>query len=129
MNVYDFDGTIYQGDSSVDFYLYCAKKHFPIVSRFFPRFLWSTIQYKSHNLSKEELKEAFFAFVPYLADLEILVQDFWKYNYSKIYPWYLSQQDANDVIISASPEFLYSQNPHGMENLNGISSLNSFSYA
>lgn len=27
MNVYDFDGTIYDGDSTVDFYLYCIRKH------------------------------------------------------------------------------------------------------
>ena len=25
MNVYDFDGTIYNGDSTIDFYLYCIK--------------------------------------------------------------------------------------------------------
>lgn len=27
MNVYDFDGTIYNGDSTVDFYLYCLREH------------------------------------------------------------------------------------------------------
>lgn len=26
MNVYDFDKTIYDGDSTIDFYLYCVKK-------------------------------------------------------------------------------------------------------
>ena len=25
MNVYDFDQTIYHGDSTVDFYLYCVR--------------------------------------------------------------------------------------------------------
>ncbi len=26
INAYDFDGTIYPGDSSVDFYLYCRSR-------------------------------------------------------------------------------------------------------
>ncbi len=26
MNVYDFDGTIYSGDSTIDFYLFCLRK-------------------------------------------------------------------------------------------------------
>ena len=27
MNVYDFDKTIYYGDSTADFYLFCLKRH------------------------------------------------------------------------------------------------------
>ena len=27
MNVYDFDGTIYDGDSTLDFWYFCLKKH------------------------------------------------------------------------------------------------------
>ena len=27
MNIYDFDGTIYDGDSSIDFFKYSLKKH------------------------------------------------------------------------------------------------------
>lgn len=30
MNVYDFDQTIYHGDSTVDFYLYCVR-HRPLM--------------------------------------------------------------------------------------------------
>lgn len=26
MNVYDFDGTVYAGDSTVDFYFFCLRK-------------------------------------------------------------------------------------------------------
>lgn len=36
MNVYDFDGTIYDGDSSVDFFLY-ALKRMPSLIRYAPR--------------------------------------------------------------------------------------------
>ena len=34
VNVYDFDHTVYAGDSSVEFYLFCVKKQ-PDILRFF----------------------------------------------------------------------------------------------
>ena len=41
MNVYDFDGTIYDGDSTFDFYKYCMKKH-PAYTDHPPCLAWST---------------------------------------------------------------------------------------
>ena len=35
MNIYDFDGTLYDGDSTFDFILYSLKKH-PSLLRFLP---------------------------------------------------------------------------------------------
>ena len=32
MNVYDFDKTIYYGDSTADFYLFCLKRHKKILT-------------------------------------------------------------------------------------------------
>lgn len=31
MNVYDFDGTVYRGDSTVDFWLFCLRKKLGLV--------------------------------------------------------------------------------------------------
>ena len=31
MNAYDFDKTIYDGDSTADFYIFCLKKHKSII--------------------------------------------------------------------------------------------------
>ena len=31
MNAYDFDKTIYDGDSTADFYMFCLKKHKSII--------------------------------------------------------------------------------------------------
>ena len=36
MNVYDFDKTIYDGDSTIDFYLFSIKKDFTLI-RYFPK--------------------------------------------------------------------------------------------
>ena len=34
MNCYDFDKTIYNGDSTKDFYLFCLKRHKGIIKTF-----------------------------------------------------------------------------------------------
>ena len=36
MNVFDFDGTIYNGDSSKDFFFYCLKRYPKIRKKIFP---------------------------------------------------------------------------------------------
>lgn len=40
------------------------------------------------------------------ANSEELVVHFWKKNKHKIYSWYLEQCKSDDIVISASPEFL-----------------------
>jgi HAD superfamily phosphoserine phosphatase-like hydrolase len=104
MNVYDFDGTIYDGDSSVDFFLYALKRK-PSLLCYIPRQAWGFLLYGMKRISKTELKEYFFSFLSGL-DAEKLAEDFWNRNQHRIYKWYLDQQQPDDIIISASPEFL-----------------------
>jgi len=56
MNVYDFDGTIYRGDSSIDFFVYCLK-HYPKTILGMPKFAVCCILYKMRRISKKELKD------------------------------------------------------------------------
>lgn len=107
MNVYDFDGTIYRGDSSIDFYVYCLK-HYPRAILGMPKFAVCCILYKMRRISKKELKETYFHFLTQIKDIEGCVQDFWNQHESNIKEWYLEQRDETDVIITASPEFLIS---------------------
>lgn len=104
MNVYDFDGTIYDGDCSVDFFLYALKSK-PLLLRYLPRQIKGFILYRLKKINKTELKEFFFSFLNGV-DAENLIQEFWNQNYQKIYSWYILQQRADDIIISASPDFL-----------------------
>ncbi len=105
MNVYDFDNTIYVGDSSLDFYFYCLSKYPSVILRF-PKQLCSFLLYKSGKISKEKFKETFFSFVSDLKDPQIEVVRFWNQNEKKIKAWYTLQQKEDDLIISASPRFL-----------------------
>jgi len=104
MNVYDFDGTIYDGDSTVDFYLF-ALMHKPSLIRFLPRQVMGFVLYGMKRIGKTALKEYYFSFLQGM-DVARSVEAFWEKNQYKIFRWYLDQQKENDIIISASPEFL-----------------------
>lgn len=103
MNVYDFDGTIYSGDSSVDFYLFTLKKY-PFLSFLIPFQVFYSLLFLLHLISRKKFKEKFFIFLKFTPDLRL--SEFWDEHQYKIKPWYLKQRKNSDIIISASPEFL-----------------------
>lgn len=105
VSVYDFDDTVYSGDSSVDFWKFCARRH-PKTLLSLPRLGFSFVKYLFGLCGKTELKESFFSFLHYLPDVDADVSAFWDKEFSKVQPWYLSEKQESDVIISASPEFL-----------------------
>lgn len=104
MKVYDFDGTIYDGDSTVDFFLYALKRK-PALACYIPKQAWGCLLYGLKRISKTELKEYFFSFLSGM-DAQKLTESFWNKNHHKVYKWYLDQKQPDDIIISASPEFL-----------------------
>lgn len=105
ISLYDFDKTIYDGDSTVDFYLFCLKKKKTIVF-LLPKQLLAAILYKLKVINKKEFKEKFFCFLNKFSNIDFMVDDFWNINDKKIKKWYLEKNHKNDIIISASPEFL-----------------------
>lgn len=105
MNVYDFDGTIYNGDSSIDFYRFVLKRY-PVILKRLPKFIIKAIRYKSGKCSTKELKECFFSFLNDIPDIQTETDLFWKSNIKRIMPWYIEQKNETDVIVSASPDFL-----------------------
>lgn len=107
MNVYDFDRTIYNGDSTVDFYLFCLKRHKKI-ALLFPSLAVAYINYYIFkNGTKTQFKEKMYRFLTY-CDIEKDIDDFWNIYSRKLKEWYLKQRKDDDVIISASPQFLIS---------------------
>lgn len=51
MNVYDFDGIIYDRDSTVDFYIYALKKH-PSLLRYAPKQIEGFVLYAMKQIKK-----------------------------------------------------------------------------
>lgn len=105
MNVFDFDGTIYNGNSSIDFYFHCLKKH-PTVFADIPYQLFAVLCYKMGKRSVTKNKETFFSFLKHIPNAEEEAKIFWDTNIEKIYSWYKNLHKPNDVVVSAAPDFL-----------------------
>ena len=103
MNVYDFDKTVFDGDSTAKFYRFCLCRRPSLIFRFpLPAALRYLI--KRDAASKLAFKERFYRFLQKTDDIDGTVNEFWRGRALK--GWYLEQKRADDVIISASPEFL-----------------------
>ena len=105
MNVYDFDGTIYNGDSTVDFFFYCLCMRPRIVAYMF-RQAFGVLRYAVGAIDTTRMKEEFFSFLPALGDSAALAVSFWETRRRKVKGWYLERKRKSDVVVSASPEFL-----------------------
>ena len=105
MNVYDFDDTIYAGDSTVDFFFYCLKRK-PAIAKYIPKQILGVWRYALKKITKENFKEAFFSFLNELKEPEMYVEEFWETHEGNVKEWYLKQRRDDDIIISASPQFL-----------------------
>lgn len=105
MNVYDFDKTIFDGDSTFRFYMFCVKKKKSLLWG-----LWAVLFpfafYLLGFMTKTKFKERLYkTFLPKI-DAEALLPEFWEENYGRIKKFYLERQREDDVIISASPLFI-----------------------
>ena len=105
MNAYDFDRCIYARDCTRDFYAYCVKKY-PALRRYLFRQLWGLALYALGLISKTAFKERFFSFLEGLDDAESEARTFWETHRGYLRGWYLNKQRPDDLIVSASPEFL-----------------------
>lgn len=105
MNIYDFDNTIYDGDSSIDFFIYSLKKHKKNLARL-PIILSHATLYILRIEKKDKFKSHFFSFLKQTNDLEKDVEEFWNSHEKKIKSFYIQNKQKDDIIISASPYFL-----------------------
>ena len=104
MNIYDFDNTIFKGDSSVKFIKYSLLRHPYIVTRSLLKVLKCLLKEKALNLTL--VKSELFNFVKDIDNLEKYINTFVNKNMKNIKEFYLNNQKENDTIISASPDFL-----------------------
>ena len=106
MNTYDFDQTIFYPDSSYCFVKYCLKKYPGKVLPVIPGALKELLIYLRRHNGAKSLKQRMFSFLSRIDDIDSVVESFWNEYSGNIEPWYLAQKRPDDIIISASPEFL-----------------------
>lgn len=106
MNAYDFDKTIFYPDSSFCFVRFCLRHYPRAVLSSAPAASAAAALHLAKKADTKELKEAVFSFLPLLDDVERIVAEFWEAYRKNLQPWYLAQKRPDDLILSASPEFL-----------------------
>lgn len=106
MNTYDFDQTIFNPDSSYAFIMFCLRRRTGAVLRALPGAALAGLLHLGGWVDTKTLKEKLFSFLRYLEDVDGTVAEFWAESWGGIEEWYLRQKREDDVIISASPEFL-----------------------
>lgn len=105
VNVYDFDKTIFDGDSTQKFYLYLLKKQ-PKIAIYLPKQFFYFLPFALGCMEKTKFKEKFYSCFKVVKNIEDEVENFWNLNIGDIKKWYYEKQQDTDIIISASPEFL-----------------------
>ncbi len=116
MNVFDFDNTIYDGESSVDFFLWYIKKD-PSLIKFIPSVAVALFKYKTGKLTVEKALSQYGTkltayFKEKLSGENTLSADariFWKAHAANLKPIFKSSFSSDDVIISCSPRFLLAE--------------------
>lgn len=109
MNVFDFDNTIYDGESSFDFFKFCVRRK-PSLIRYMPKTLFMMLKYKTGIVSKDRVMEFCSEMLAVLAEnigeLDRCLSEFWRLSETKLKPELLGMLSADTAIISASPDFL-----------------------
>lgn len=108
MNVFDFDKTVYPKDSTAEF-ITCLAWRYPSVAASLVKSLPAVVAYKRGRISKTAMKQSIFACFARVPDIDAEVRRFWDKRIGRIEGWYTSMKREDDVIISASPEFLLAE--------------------
>ena len=112
--VYDFDKTIYSGESGTNFFTYYLKKY-PLKAILFGlTYLKEVLLYLVKITDLKRLKERFFIFLESHSNEEIekIVDGFWKEYGKKMYSWTRKELEENKkeadmvIVTSATPLFL-----------------------
>ncbi len=103
-DVYDFDKTIYNGESGTAFYFFCIRRH-PQFIRYLPKQVLTLIKWQLKKISTEEFKEIFYAPLREI-EWEEETELFWQKYARKINPWFKDRdKSVKTIICSASPVF------------------------
>lgn len=109
VNVFDFDNTIYDGETLVDFILYYVRRDVKIW-KYIPKLIVIALKDAFHLFNIEEAIDAYASFLEgyyvNLNDIEESVVDFWNKNEKKIRPWYNEVRKESDIIVSGTTDFI-----------------------
>ena len=108
MNVYDFDNTIYRGESCFDLFLFYIRRD-PSLLRLFPKVLAGFVRYKRGKVTADAFLRENAALIERelrkISDIEADMRVFWDRHIRKIKPFYAQVRRDDDWIVTAAPDF------------------------
>ena len=109
MQVFDFDNTLYHGESTVDFAMFMIQ-HNRRILLWVPRIFWNLLKYKlcltEQKQMERDIREFLLILIRNEQQLRALVDVFWTQNRHKLNTRLISRIRREDVIVSAAPDFL-----------------------
>lgn len=107
MRVFDFDNTIYDGESIMDVFLYFLKKDFKTIIRYAPKFIKDFVRYKLDKITVDEAMASYgAAFKEYCQKYDNIhkeFENFWNINEKKVKQIYFDIQNDDDIVVSGCP--------------------------
>ena len=107
MNVFDFDNTIYNGESGIHMFIFYIKRR-PALLRHVPKIIAGVFNYKRGKVTQEEVLEGYADVFHEFFSVDDFVQDmkeFWdKYEHRLRRAFFDRFFRPGDLIVSASPE-------------------------
>lgn len=109
VNVYDFDNTIYDGETLIDYILYYVR-HDIKIWKYLPKLVVIAFKDMLHLFTVDEAIKAYASFLEgYYVTLDNPAEniiDFWNKNEKKIKPWYSKVKKDDDIIVSGTLDFI-----------------------
>lgn len=105
MNGYDFDKTIFHGNSVRRFCIFCCIR-LPYLWLLLPELLLAVILYGLKIIGKDAFLRMLEVFVLFVPCKKRFVNKFWDKNFKHVKSWYLQVKQPDDLVISASPAYL-----------------------
>ena len=103
MNVYDFDGTLYQANCTLDFAFWCMNRQPKLWVTYFPMAVKNLILWKIGKVPGYFFLRKFYSYLCQVKDFDGQIKAYWDKHEQNISAWYLKQKQPDDLIISASP--------------------------
>lgn len=108
MNVYDFDNTIYAGESCFDLFLFYLRRY-PKLLLLLPEVVKAFAKYKRGKITVEDFLTAYAPrveeFLRTIPDIESDMRVFWDKHEKNIKSFYADLRREDDLIITAAPDF------------------------
>lgn len=125
MKVFDFDNTLYHGESSIEFGFFLMKKNIK-VALWIPKMLFGLLRYKMCLISREEIMNQTDDFMKIIIsskkEVEDMAFEFWEKNEKYLHKELIEKIEADDIIITASPSFIIEPLKNKLRTSNIISS-------